>query len=110
ENQRVSVLLDNIYFSDVDMLTPVENVGYMIADNDLVVFWDKQANEKFDNFVLRADGKELAKVPGDKRSARIPLTALAASGRPKVTLVAANASQSSSPQSFDVELAKPSYD
>ncbi|HEY3594398.1 MAG TPA: glycoside hydrolase family 44 protein [Polyangiaceae bacterium] len=111
ENERVSVLLDDIYFSDVDMLTPVENVGYMMADNDLVVFWDKQANEKFDSFVLRSsDGKDLAKVTADKRTLRIPLSLLGASGRAKVGVVALNATQSSSPQSFEVELSKPTYD
>jgi hypothetical protein len=110
ENERVSVLLDDLYFSDVDMLTPVENVGYRLADNDLVLFWDKEANEKFDHFSLRADGKELAQVAGDKRTARIALASLGAGGRSKVGVVAANASQSSSPQSVDVDLAKPSYD
>jgi hypothetical protein len=110
ENERVSVQLDDIYLSDVDMLTPVENVGYTLADSDLVLFWDKLPNEKFDNFVLRADGKDLAKVGADKRTARIPLSALGTSGRAKVSVVASNASQSSSPQTVEIELSKPSYD
>src|SRR6185436_20733342 len=71
ENERVSVQIDNMHLSDLDMVTPVENLGYVLSGGELVLLWDKRGGEKITKFSVRNGEKELTSVAADKREARV---------------------------------------
>jgi Glycoside hydrolase family 44 len=102
ENEALWVRLDNVYFSDAEMLTPVENVGYAIAKDGVRILWDKAAGEKIDKFVVAVDGKEATTVDGSKREAKVPLALFPPKSEHRVTVVAASAKELSSPQGTKV--------
>ncbi len=104
ENQRVSVLIDNVHLSDLDMVTPVENLGYVVANNELVLLWDKRPGEKITKFAVMSGDKELATVTADKREARVPLASVKS---PSISVVAVGANERSSPETLNVKLAAP---
>ena len=102
ENEQLWMHFDNIYFSDAEMLTPVDNVGYVVAKDGVIVLWDKAEGEKFDKFVISLDGKQVATVDASKREAKLPLALFPAKTAHKVSVVAANAKEASSAQSTSV--------
>ncbi len=102
ENESLWVRVDNVYFSDAEMLTPVENVGFAIAKDGVRILWDKTPGEKIEKFVVAIDGKEAATVESSKHEAKLPLAAFPAKSEHRVTVVAANAKESSSPQGTKV--------
>jgi len=104
ENELVWYRIDNVYFSDAELLTPVENVGYAVAKDGVDILWDKSAGEKFEKFIVSVDGKEVATVDARKRSAKLPLATFPAKTERKVTVVAANAKETSSPQTVKVKV------
>lgn len=110
ENQLVSVLVDNIYLSDRDMVTPVENLGYQIERDELVLMWDKRPGEKITKFVVKAAGKELASVGADQRQVRIPLSRLGSATKSTVTVSAVGARETSSAIGVEVNLKRPRFE
>ncbi|HEV8245959.1 MAG TPA: hypothetical protein VGP93_09325, partial [Polyangiaceae bacterium] len=107
ENERVSVQIDNVHLSDLDMVTPVENLGYVVSDSELVVLWDKRPGEKITKFQVRSGERELTSVPADKREAHVPLSSLNGKSA-TVSVVAMGATERSSPESVLVKLEAPS--
>ncbi len=99
ENQRVSVLIDNVHLSDLDMVTPVENLGYVIANGELVLLWDKRPGEKILKFAVLDGDKEVATVPADKREARLPLASVKSAS---VSVLAVGATERSSKETVNV--------
>ena len=102
ENEQLWMHFDNIYFSDAEMLTPVDNVGYVVAKDGVIILWDKAEGEKFDKFVIPLDGKQVATADASKREAKLPLALFPAKTVHKVSVVAANAKEASSAQSTSV--------
>jgi hypothetical protein len=102
ENEQLWIRVDNVYFSDADMLTPVENVGYAIAKDGVRILWDKSPGEKIEKFVIAVDGKEATSVDSAKHEAKLPLASFPPKSEHRVTVVAAGGKESSSPQGVKV--------
>ena len=102
ENEQLWVRIDNVYFSDADMLTPVENVGYAMAKDGVRILWDKAPGEKIEKFLIAIDGKEAATVESSKHEAKLPLASFPPKSEHRVTVVAAGGKESSSPQGVKV--------
>jgi hypothetical protein len=103
ENELVWFRIDDMYFSDAELLTPVDNVGFAVVDDGIDILWDKPRGERFDKFVVAIDGKSTVTVDAEKRSAKLPLSALTLETEHKVTVVAANPKETSTPQAVTVK-------
>ncbi len=105
ENERVQVLLDDIYASDLEMVTPVENVGYLVQDDSVVFLWDKRPGEKVRAFSFKCDGKELGSAAPGAREFKAPLAAFGEGKKHTVSLYTLGESETSSPIELAVNLA-----
>lgn len=97
ENQKVLVLIDNVYVTNLEMVTPVLNPGYLVQADGVLLQWDKDPAEKVTGFAIGVDGKEVAKVDGKARSAFVPTAKLGSAKTAKVTITTLGASESSDP-------------
>jgi len=97
ENQKVLVLIDNVYVTNLDMVTPVLNPGYLVQGDGVLVQWDKDSAEKVQGFAIGVDGKEVLKVDGKARSAFVPSAKLGGGKTAKVSITTVGSGESSDP-------------
>jgi hypothetical protein len=76
ENRKVSVFVDDVYFSNAEMVTPVSNLGSLVTSEGLELEWDKDAGEKIEHFSIALKGREVARVPAAQRSFVVPSSEL----------------------------------
>jgi hypothetical protein len=94
ENKPCAVYLDNVYFSAADIVTPVENLGWLAGPDGVVITWDKAANEKVSAFQVTVDGRSTARVAPHLRRTTLPLSLIG--DKPRVVGVAATDGRKSS--------------
>ena len=107
ENQKVLVLIDNVYVTNLEMVTPVNNPGYLVQGDGVLVQWDKEPLEKVQAFSVSVDGKPAVKVDGKARSAFLPRAQLGASKSVQVSITTVGASESSDPVQFSLNPVAP---
>lgn len=93
ENKPVSIRVDNVYFSDIDMVTQVQNLGWTANARDVSVVWDKRAGERISEFAVLVDGKLAKRVGAAERHARLKLEP----GAHTISVVTQGGKESSSP-------------
>jgi hypothetical protein len=105
ENKPLWFRVGDMYFSDADMITPVDNVGYVPAGKNTLVLWDKEPGEKVKAFVVKVDGKELARVPAAEHRAKVAIDP----GAHKIVVQAAgDTGEMSTPITVDAKIEAPS--
>jgi len=87
ENQPAYIRMSNIYFSAAEMLTPVENLGFLESKDGVLVVWDKSGDAP-EGFKVRLNGKDLGVVTYPKRRVKLPIAKFTGAG-PHVVGVAA---------------------
>ncbi|HMJ51290.1 MAG TPA: glycoside hydrolase family 44 protein [Polyangiaceae bacterium] len=104
ENKNVAVYFDNVYLTNIDMVTPVSNLGYVARPDGVRLVWEKDAAEKVEQFAISVNQKPVLKADGKGRSVLIPTSALG-SPRPTVVGIACvGANEVSDEQTVSVEL------
>ncbi len=105
-NKPVYVHLDKIYFTNAQLLTPVENLGWLRVSGGVEVVWDKSNDEDVEKYLVTVDGKAAGRVEGAaKRKVKLPLSVLPGTGSHIVGVAAASGKQTSSYQSVTVTAA-----
>jgi hypothetical protein len=72
ENKKVTVYLDNVYFSNLEMVTPVSNPGYLVRGDGVLLQWDKDPAEKVKQFAISVNGKPVLTADPKARSVLVP--------------------------------------
>ncbi len=105
ENKLVYVDIDKIYFTDTQLVTPVENLGWVKVPGGVEVVWDKADDSGITRYLVEVDGKVVGRVDGgEKRRVKLPPSALPGNGSHVVSVASANDKQTSSYQSVTVLL------
>jgi hypothetical protein len=99
ENQLVSLRLDHVYFTDAEMITSVENLGWVAHGTDVTVAWDKRPGEAIQAFQLSVDDKPIQRIDAAARKAQLSL----APGSHRVAVVAIGAHEASPLASVSVD-------
>jgi hypothetical protein len=107
ENQDLSVRLDNIFFTDAIKVTPVENVGYLVRGDGVLLLWDKAPIESPKHFSIRSESAELLTVPGRARMALLKEKLLEGGKLTTVGIVAVGEEESSSPVWLRLDTRRP---
>lgn len=102
ENKDVTIYVDDVYLTNIDMVTPVTNLGYVVQDDGVRLQWDKDAAEKVSQFAIRVDAKPVMTVDGEARSTLLPASAFAAVETAEVSIAAFGAHGSSDEQKIRV--------
>ncbi len=97
ENEPVAVFVDNVYITDIDMVTPVSNAGYLVREDGVQLEWSKNPGEKIKHFSITVDGREAVKAKADARSALVPRSAFKGSGKAKVAIATVGSQETSDP-------------
>jgi hypothetical protein len=97
ENQQVRVLLDDLYVTNLDMVTPVSNAGYLVQSDGVRLEWDKDPTEKIKGFAISLEGGKLLELDAKARSAFIPSAKLGSAKSVKLGITTLGASESSEP-------------
>ncbi len=105
ENQPVQVLIDNVYVTSLEMVTPVTNAGYLAQADGVSLHWDKDAAEKVQSFAIGVNGETVLKVDAQARSVLVPRAKLGTNKLASVTITTVGASESSEPARLSVPLA-----
>jgi hypothetical protein len=72
KDQRTAILLDNVYFTDAGLVTPVSNLGYLVRGDGVLMLWDKAEVEGIKSFDVQLDGKSVAKAGPNSRLVLVP--------------------------------------
>lgn len=101
ENEKVRVFLDDLYLTNLDMVTPVTNLGSLLVADGLRLEWEKDAGEKVKELVISVNGRRVGTVPPAGRSFLVPKKEL---GTVPVTVAVTTvgATESSEPVSVQV--------
>ena len=97
ENQKVVVLIDDVFVTNQETVTPVTNAGYLVQSDGVLLQWDKDPLENVQAFSVSVGGKPVAKVDGKSRSAFVATTQLGSGKSVQVAITALGASESSDP-------------
>jgi hypothetical protein len=81
ENETSWVRLDNVHFTDTQLLTAPSRLGWLQRAQGVLVDWDLPGSAPVDAFVLSVDGKEAMTLKGDRRQALLPAALFAAQPR-----------------------------
>ncbi len=100
ENKPVFIRVENVYLSDVDMVTQVDRLGWLAQGNQVTLIWDKQAGEKISAFSVLVDGKEVRRVPPAVRTLELTL----ATGKHELSVVSVGESESSAPATVQANI------
>jgi Glycoside hydrolase family 44 len=98
ENNPVTIYLDDVYLTNVDMVTPVSNLGYLVQNEGVRLEWDKDPAERVQQFAISVNGKPVLKVDGKVRSAFLPVETLGRSETTDIGVASMGASESSDEQ------------
>lgn len=104
ENEQVFVQLDEVCLSAAELLPRVRNAGYLLEEDELLVLWDEVPG-RVDRYVI-GDGDSVV-TTSDRPEARLPLAPLRAARARRLSIVAENGSERSSPTLLDVVLDRP---
>jgi hypothetical protein len=102
ENQKVRVLVDNVYITNLEMVTPVTNAGYLVQGDGVLLQWDKDPLEKVQAYAVAVGGKPALKVDGKARSAFVPAAKLGSAKTAAISITTIGASESSDPIQLSV--------
>jgi hypothetical protein len=102
ENKKVLVLVDNVFVTNVEMVTPVTNAGYLVQGDGVLLQWDKDPAEKVQAFTVTVAGKQVAKVDGKARSAFVPSAQLGSAKPAVLSINTVGASETSDPVNVTV--------
>jgi hypothetical protein len=106
ENKSAAVYIDNIYLTNVEMVTPVANLGYLVQGDGVRLAWDKDPAEKVERFAISVNGKPVLKTDGKARSQRLLASALGSAQPAVVGVAAVGANEVSEEQTIKIELPK----
>jgi hypothetical protein len=121
ENQKVTIFIDNLYLTNIDMVTPVSNLGYLVRSDGVLLRWDKDPTEKVEEFAISVNRKPVLKAQAKARSALVPRSALQGSTKAVIGIATVGASETSEEQQLElnpkpatalratVKLGKPSH-
>ena len=105
ENQRVAVMIDDIYLTATHTATPVINPGYQLSESGLALLWDTVAGDETSAFVITVDGKEASRVPGTRRQCVIPSGEFVGKAHAEIGIRAVGAGGESADHAFTVDVA-----
>ena len=106
ENQSVYIHMDKLYFTDVKLVTPVENIGWIKVPGGAEVVWDKTDDSGITRYLVTVDGKVAGRLDGgDKRKVKLPASVLSGAGPHVVGVASSDGKQDSSYQSVTISLA-----
>jgi hypothetical protein len=108
ENKPVTIYVDDVYLTNLEMVTPVSNLGYLVQNDGVRLEWDKDPTERVQQFAISVHGKPLLKVDGKARSALLPLSALGSSDTEDIGVASVGPSESSDEQRVKVRPRQPS--
>jgi hypothetical protein len=109
ENKKFELLIDNVYLSAADMVTPVSNPGYLVRSDGVLLLWDKETGrENIAAFSISADGKPIAEAPASARSVFIPRAKLG-EGKLALGIRTKGESESSSEKVLSVDTRRPKF-
>ncbi|HMI84092.1 MAG TPA: glycoside hydrolase family 44 protein [Polyangiaceae bacterium] len=104
ENKNVAVYFDDVYLTNIDMVTPVSNLGYLARPDGVRLVWEKDGTEKVEQFAISVNGKPALKADAKARSVLVPTSALG-SARPAVLGIAClGANEASDEQTVKVDV------
>jgi hypothetical protein len=104
ENKNIAIYFDNVYLTNIDMVTPVSNLGYLARQDGVQLVWEKDVAEKVEQFAISVNRKPALKADAKARSVLIPSSALG-SARPAVIGIACvGANEASDEQTVRVDL------
>lgn len=101
ENEKVRAFIDDVYLTNLDMVTPVTNLGSLLVADGLRLEWEKDAGEKLDRFEIALNGRKVGTVPAAARSFTVPKKELGTAPL-TVSVVTVGATESSEPASVQV--------
>ncbi len=105
ENKPLFMRFNRVYFSDSNLVTPVENLGWLKTPEGVEVIWDKTNDEGIVKYLVMVDGKAAGRVEGaSKRRVKIPTKLLPPVKPHVVGIAAANDKQVLSYQAVTVTL------
>jgi hypothetical protein len=101
ENEAVRVFVDDVYLTNLDMVTPVSNLGSLLTAEGLKLQWDKEAGEQVERFDIALNGRNVGKAPPGALSFTVPAKELGAAPL-TVSVTTVGASEASEPASVQV--------
>ena len=103
ENKSVAVYLDDVYLTNVEMVTPVSNLGYLVRADGVGLAWDKDAAEKVTHFAISVNGKAALKADAKARTLLVPSSALGGARSAVIGVACAGANEVSDEQIVKVD-------
>jgi hypothetical protein len=67
ENKAVYVHFDKMFFTDSNIVTPVENLGWLRVPGGVEVVWDKTNDDGIKGYKIQVDGKAAGEVAAGKK-------------------------------------------
>ena len=104
ENAPAEVYLDDMYLTDLDMLTPVSNLGYLVNDDGVLLQWDSDPSENVQQFDVRVDGRSALKLDPKARSAFVLRRMFGATKPNVISVVSVGVNEPSEEQSVSLEV------
>jgi hypothetical protein len=105
ENKSVYVHLDKVYFTDAQLVTPVENLGWLKVQGGVDVAWDKSNDDGITKYLATVDGKVVGHADGaEQRHIKLSASVLPAIGSHILGVASANGQQISSYQSVTISM------
>ncbi len=101
ENENVRVFVDDVYLTNLDMVTPVGNLGSLLTAEGLRLEWEKDPTEKVKEFEIALNGRRVGTVPAAARSFVVPKKELGTVPM-TVSVAAVGATESSEPVAMQV--------
>jgi hypothetical protein len=101
ENEAVRVFVDDVYLTNLEMVTPVTNLGYLVTADGLRLDWDKDAAEKLERFEIALNGRRVGTAPPAARTFSVPRKELGAAPL-TVSIVTVGTTESSDPATVQV--------
>jgi hypothetical protein len=106
ENEKVRVFVDDVYLTNLDMVTPVGNLGSLLVEDGLRLAWEKDPGEKLTAFEIALNGRRVATAPAATRSFLVPKKELG-NAPLTVSVTTVGTTESSEPASVQVNPVPP---
>jgi hypothetical protein len=107
KDKKSFIMLDDIYFTDVTLVTPVENPGYLARADGILLVWDKAYGEEIDKFEISVGGRVVKTVSGKDRMALVPSGVFPAGKNVEVSIVTVVGDEKSKPAMIKVPAERP---
>lgn len=108
ENQLVSVRFNNIYFTSEDLVTSVDNVGWLELPDGILLVWDQEPSASLKKFLIRLDKKVIARQAPNRNMAKIPASYFP-KGKHTLGVAAASEKETSDFREISVTFGKVTY-